>query len=244
MRPPSNRTVRTQRLEVVDYRPSLPLRVLIRFYRSIARVTTRERAVEHELVRCARLRSGEHALDVGCGSGTLSIALAMAYPGAAVTGLDANVEALVLAHKNARARGALINLEHGLAQHLPYEAASFELVVSRLYLHHGGGAAKNRALAEALRVTKPGGRILIADWGQPKGICARLPLLPVQVLDGCATMRDSVIGHVPRLIRESGFDDARWVRTIVTPRGIIGIFAARRRELTPAERACVGYADL
>lgn len=213
---------------MTNYIPALRYRFLTRFYDTIVRLTTRESDVKAELVRRANLHNGEHALDLGCATGMLSIALALTYRDALVTGLDADLEALALAHKKARTQGVLVNLEQGLAQHLPFEASTFDAVVSSLFFHHLDRTAKRRALSEALRVTKPDGRLLIADWGRPKGVVSRLLFLPVQILDGFATTQDSVTGLLPALIREAGFNDIREVRAISTPLGAIRIVEALR----------------
>lgn len=77
------------------------------------------------------MRPGEHAIDLGCGTGTIAVALA--YRDALVTGLDADVGALVLAQQKAKSQRVLVNYELGLAQRLPFETASFDLVVSGLF---------------------------------------------------------------------------------------------------------------
>ena len=225
-----------QSVDMTDYTPPVRYRFLTRFYDTNMRLTTRASAVKDELVRLANLHNGEHALDLGCGTGTLSIALAMAYQDALVTGLDADLEALALAHKKARTQGVLVNLEHGLAQHLPFEASSFDVVVSSLFFHQLDRAGKRRALLEALRVTKPGGRLLIADWGRPKGVVSRLLFLPLQIRDGFATTRDNVAGRLPDLIREAGFDNVHEVRAISMAFGVIRIVEALRTGST--KRPC------
>lgn len=214
--------------EASGYLPPLRFRFRTRLYDALVRLASRERAVTGELVRRAKLRNAEHALDLGCGSGTLSVALALAYRDAAVTGLDADLHALVLAQKKAKGCRALVNLEHGLAQHLPFEASSFDLVVSSLLFHHLDQTEKYRALFEARRITKPGGRLLIADWEAPTSVVSRLLLRLVRTLDGLETTCDHVTRALPALIRQAGFDDVREVQAISTALGVIHIVEALR----------------
>jgi ubiquinone/menaquinone biosynthesis C-methylase UbiE len=214
--------------DMAEYIAPLRYQFLTWFYDTVMHLTTRASAVKDELVRLANLHNGEHALELGCGTGTLSIALAVTYRDALVTGLDADLEALALAHKKARSQGVLVNLEQGIAQHLPFEASTFDVIVSSLFFHHLDRAGKRRALLEALRVTKPGGRLLIADWGRPKGVVSRLLFLPLQIRDGFATTRDNVAGLLPELIREAGFDNVHEVQAISTPLGVIRIVEALR----------------
>ena len=117
--------------------------------RSIA-ITMREGAWRPRLVR--EVLEGEPAevLDLGCGSGTLAIAIAAATGGHRVTGIDGDPEILGIA----RAKPGAEDVEwvEGLADSLPFEDASFDRVVTSLLLHHLDPPIKRAALGEAHRV--------------------------------------------------------------------------------------------
>ena len=99
--------------------------------------------------------AGRRTLDVGCGTGTLAVALA--ERGGKVWGVDSSPEMLAEAQaKKTRAR-----FKEGAAEALPFKDGWFERVVMRLSLHH---LDRPRALAEAARVLVPGGRIAIATF--------------------------------------------------------------------------------
>jgi ubiquinone/menaquinone biosynthesis C-methylase UbiE len=117
------------------------------------------------LVEAARLTGSERVLDIGCGAGHTAIALA---PGAAhVTAVDVTPEMLAVA-SDLGARKGLTNItfERQDATHLPYPDARFDVVSSRVAAHHYHDVAA--FVAEAVRVLKPGGRLLVSDSIAPE----------------------------------------------------------------------------
>ena len=99
------------------------------------------------------------ALDVGCGTGFLSLELA--GRGHRVTGIDFTRQMLAEAKKKASAQGVAVRFEEGDAEQLPFPEASFDLVMTRHVLWtlpH-----PERALDEWIRVLRPGGRLAVMD---------------------------------------------------------------------------------
>jgi ubiquinone/menaquinone biosynthesis C-methylase UbiE len=104
-------------------------------------------------------RHGIQALDIGCGTGFLSLELA--GRGHRVTGIDFAPEMLVLAKEKAAQAKAAIRFEHADAEDLPFPAGSFDLAITRHVLWtlpH-----PEAALGEWMRVLKPGGRLAVID---------------------------------------------------------------------------------
>jgi SAM-dependent methyltransferase len=112
------------------------------------------------LVAYARVRAGQAALDVGCGTGV--VAITAARGGAKVRGLDLSPVLLEQARKNAALAGVAIEFKEGDAEALPYEDASFDLVVSQF--GHMFAPRPEVTIAEMLRVLKPGGTIAFSTW--------------------------------------------------------------------------------
>jgi SAM-dependent methyltransferase len=122
------------------------------------------------LLRFAGARSGDRVLDVGTGSGI--VAIAAARLGARVTGVDPTPALLAKANENAAlAECQGITWSEGAAEELPFEDASFDVVVSQYA--HMFSEQPDLACREMLRVLKPGGRIAFAAW-TPSGLA---PLL-------------------------------------------------------------------
>lgn len=112
------------------------------------------------LVRHARVRSGSRVLDVGCGTGVVAITAAKA--GAQVTALDLTPELLDVARENARIADVEIDWHEGDIEKLPFGDATFDVVVSQF--GHMFAPRPDVAVAEMLRVLKPGGTIAFSTW--------------------------------------------------------------------------------
>lgn len=113
-----------------------------------------------EFITRLGLEPGELVLDVACGTGNLS--LPAARTGAAVTGIDIAPNLILQAEANAAAERLPITFEVGDAERLPYASGSFDTVVTMFGAMFA--ARPERAAAELLRVTRPGGRIAMASW--------------------------------------------------------------------------------
>ena len=107
--------------------------------------------------------SPESALDIGCGSGRLTVELARR--GAAATGIDTNARQLPAARERAAEAGAVVTLVHGdMDEPLAFADAAFGAVTSRLSLMIARDPLAT--LREAARVTAPGGVVVTAVWAR------------------------------------------------------------------------------
>ncbi|MBS3939834.1 MAG: methyltransferase domain-containing protein [Actinobacteria bacterium] len=104
------------------------------------------------------LRAGERVLDVGCGSGTAALVAARRY--CQVTGIDYVPSLLDRARQRAAADGVDVEFLEADAQQLPFEDDRFDAVVSVYGVQFAPD--QPRAASELVRVTRPGGRIVLA----------------------------------------------------------------------------------
>ena len=120
------------------------------------------------------LPDGGTGLDVGCGSGALTIASAKRNPKATMVGCDiwSGAYKAVFTKKrcedNAKAEGVTnVRFEEGNAIRLPFEDESFDAVTSNYVYHNISGHDKQKLLLETLRVLKKGGTFAIHDLMSP-----------------------------------------------------------------------------
>lgn len=135
-------------------------------YNRIAAITV---PVSETLVRRADPRVGQRLLDVATGTG--HAALAAARRGTRVTGIDYVPSLLDIARRRADAEGLPVDFVEAIAEDLPFEDGAFDHVVSAIGVMFA--ADHDRAAAELVRVTRPGGHISLASW-TPTGFIGRL----------------------------------------------------------------------
>ena len=112
------------------------------------------------LVEAVDVRSGQKVLDVATGSGNTAISAARRH--AETTGLDYVPSLVEQAKERARAEGLDVAFEVGDAENLPHPDASFDVVLSTVGVMFAPDQEK--AAAELLRVTRPGGKIGLVNW--------------------------------------------------------------------------------
>lgn len=120
------------------------------------------------MLNLARLKPGETALDVGCGTGSLAIEAKRRVGSAgAVFGIDASPEMLARAGRKARRAGLEITFIQAPAQALPFPDDRFDAVLATLMLHHLPRQAREQCGREIARLLKAGGRMLAIDFAAP-----------------------------------------------------------------------------
>lgn len=211
-----------------NYIPALRFRALTRFYDPVARITTRERRVKQQLLESADILPGTTVLDLGCGTGTMTIWLKQRYPSVKVFGLDADPSILEIARSKANDAGVDITFLEANATDIPLPDGAVQSVVSSLFFHHLGTEQKRTVLIEILRILQSGGELHISDWGRPTNVLMRALFLIVQLLDGFTTTRDSVEGRLPQLIQESGVRLFREMARFDTMLGTLRQFRATK----------------
>ena len=117
----------------------------------------------------ALIKPGDSVLDVGCGTGEVTLLAKTRAKDGKVYGIDPAPEMITVSRRKAARKRLDIDFRMGVIEALPFPDASMDVVTSSLMMHHLPNDLKVRGLAEIYRVLKPGGRLLIADFMRPTG---------------------------------------------------------------------------
>lgn len=186
------------------YIPDLRFRWLTPLYDPALRWGMREAGFKRSLVEQMALHPGMCALDLGCGTGTLTIMIKQFHPDVEVTGIDGDPDVLAIAREKAAEVGVSVQWDSGMAYDLPYAASSFDRVVSSLVIHHLTMPDKQRTFIEVLRVLRPGGELHILDFGKPYNLYTRLAAAVIRHFEETAAQLD---GRLPGMLTSSGFTE-------------------------------------
>ena len=116
-------------------------------------------------VELAGIQPGQAVLDVGCGTGDLTLAAKKAVgQDGSVTGIDAAAEMIEVATNKANKQQLVIDFQVAPIEKLPFPDNSFDVVINSLVMHHLPAQVKKDGLAEIYRVLRPGGTFFILDF--------------------------------------------------------------------------------
>jgi ubiquinone/menaquinone biosynthesis C-methylase UbiE len=174
-------------------------------------------AAHRALIEQAGLQPGQRVLEVGCGTGTLTLRIKRRWPDVEVVGLDPDPKALERAGRKAGRAGVSIQFDRGFGDALPYPDGWFDRVLSSFMFHHLPAGAKGKFLRAVRGVLRPGGSFHMLDFepngGGVHGFFAR-------VLHTSHRMQDNAANRVLGLMSEAGFAQPETVgrRTLLVGR--------------------------
>lgn len=176
-------------------------------------------AVDRAYDRLAgHFEAGQRILDIGCGTGALT--LRAARRGATVKGIDINPEMLEIAQSRAREAGLEDRIEFremGVAELDGEPPESFDIVMSGLCFSELGEGELDFGLAQAKRILKPTGRLIVSDEVKPSGRIRRVVLsvirAPVVILTYFISGQTThALENLPDRVKKEGFmlEAVRW----------------------------------
>jgi ubiquinone/menaquinone biosynthesis C-methylase UbiE len=213
-----------------EFTPALGRSELTRDYDRVIAVMTRERRWRTALLNALAPRAGETLVDFGCGTGSMALLIRQAHPDVAVIGVDPDPEVLGIAAEKIKAAGQTVTLVQAMGDAASAHIGSgrADAAISSLVFHQCPLDVKIGILRDMFAVLKPGGRLVIADYGLQRTLLMQMLFRQVRMLDGFENTRPNKDGMIPRLIAEAGFADVVEIRHISTPTGSISIYCGRK----------------
>lgn len=155
------------------------------------------------IITLSGIKNSDCILDLGCGSGSLSTAIADYYSNCKITGIDPDPKILEMARKKSDKRS--INFIQAVGENLPFADQSFDIAVSSLTFHHLPLFAKEKTISEVFRVLKKGGSFLVADFGIPQNLYWKTMLMSVGLFENYHYLKDNLEGKIPKLLETGKF---------------------------------------
>lgn len=130
----------------------------------------RDALLREKTIQQSRIKEGDTVLEVGCGTGTLSLAAKRkAGKSGNVYGIDIIPRMIEASKQKANKANEDITFTLGSIVDIPHEDNKFDVAVCSFMIFHISEQTRRKGVAEIYRVLKPGGRIFIVDLGLPRG---------------------------------------------------------------------------
>lgn len=198
-------------------------------YDLLIRIFTREGAWRPRLLKRIAPQPGQTILEVGCGTGTLAIAVQQKCPEARVIAIDPDPAVLAIARRKAEKAGIAVDFREGFLDQQAFVPGSIDCAYVSLVLHQVPLEAKGAIVGQMAALLKPGGTLHVADYARQTGLMRWLFGKTVQRADGVTDTQPNADGLLETLLGGSNFaavgDDLR----VATPSGTISLFSRRAR---------------
>lgn len=213
---------------MTEYTPALGYRALTPLYDGAIALLTRERTWRKQFVSQIDPQPGDRILDLGCGTGSLSILLAAREPKASIAGLDPDPDVLRLAAQKAAHAGVHVEFVQGFLDELGARGMQAPTkIVSSLVFHQVEADQKLRMLRTCRGLVVPSGSLHIADYGLQRGAMKYLFRNTVQRLDGFDNTQFNAEGRLSSAMIEAGFGHVVETSSVMTLTGRISLWVAR-----------------
>ncbi|WP_068306276.1 class I SAM-dependent methyltransferase [Kordiimonas lacus] len=221
--------------------PALRYKWATGIYDLVIEYFTRGRALRRLSVDAIAPAAGEAILDLGCGTGELSLALAQTEPKSSITGYDIDPEILEIARNKMGLQGEVsavtfreVNVTDA-ASFPQQDIGRFDCVASSLMFHHLTHDQKQQALKSVQALLNPGGRFVLIDWGPGANMFLRAAFWQVRLLDGLAVTLDNARGNLPNMLEEAGFSQIDATPLLDTMFGTVWCYQGKLRSLYDSE---------
>lgn len=209
--------------------PALGYKWLSGFYDLIFELVLPEKKIRNKLIEELAPKDGESILEFGYGTGQDLTLVYKVNKNIKLTGIDIDPRMKQIASSKISKNNIPASLDLYDGKTFPYRDNTFDKVYSSLVFHHLDTETKISCLKEINRVLKPGGRLIIGDWGKSRTKLMRLSFYFVQILDGFKTTNENVKGLVPKFISETNFINIKETGYINTVIGSYSYYCATKK---------------
>lgn len=214
-----------------EFIPALRYHFLTPIYDRFFSLMLPEKKLKNRLIELAGIRENENVLDFGCGTGTLIVLLKAVNGLVNIVGIDNDRNILKIAQKKISQQNWRAELVLYEGYVMPFPDNHFDVVLSSWVFHHLYIRQKITSFREINRVLKPGGRLLIADWGKAGNWLMRSLFFCVQLLDNFKTTQSNVEGKLPAFIQKVAFTEIEELQTRSTIFGTLSYYRAFKKPL-------------
>jgi SAM-dependent methyltransferase len=194
-----------------SFTPALGVSWATKKYDAVMSVTMREAELRKRTLALVRQKERKRILELGCGTGSLTWALADLDPTTEVTGVDIDPATLQIAAEKfsqlrSKARPNLVRSDITASDQMEaLNLGRFDTVITSLVLHHLSHEGKLQALQVAKNHLAPEGQLIVVDWGPGATIFHSGSFVLVRLLDGFDVTRANIRGEIPSMVSQAGF---------------------------------------
>lgn len=187
-----------------------------------------EKRIGKIAVELLDLKGHEKIIDIGCGTGSLTIDIAgklSPAKGGQIIGIDAAAKMIALAQKKASGIGQ-VQFCISAAEHLEYPDETFDGAISTFFFHHIDFELKLQALNEIWRTLKNNGKVVIVDVDTPTNIFGKICAWSGYVLFLQQEIKENIEGKLRDAIIQSKFGQFELISSHM---GYVSIFALQKK---------------
>jgi len=135
----------------------------------------RENKLREATLIKAVIKSGDHVLEVGSGTGTLALAAKKKVGiSGKVNGIDVIPGMIEVSKQKAKQANEEVSFDLGSIADIPFETNTFDIVICSFMIFHVAEKTRHKGISEIHRVLKPMGKLFIVDLGLPQGSIQRI----------------------------------------------------------------------